>query len=44
MPSFGAALSPAERWDLSHYVLSLGHRRPTVDYLFRDPIGRSTPP
>lgn len=44
MPSFAGALTPAERWDLSHYVLSLGRRRPTVDYLFRDPIGRSTPP
>lgn len=44
MPSFAAALTPAERWDLTHYVLSLGHHRPTADYLFRDPIGRSTPP
>ncbi len=43
MPSFGAAMSPAERWDLTHYVLSLGHERPAVDYLLRDPVGRISP-
>lgn len=44
MPSFGGAMTPAERWDLAHYVLSLGHRRPAVEYLLRDPAGRITPP
>lgn len=44
MPSFAAALAPAERWDLAHYVLSLGHQRPAVEYLLNDPAGRITPP
>lgn len=44
MPSFAGAMSPAERWDLAHYVLSLGHTRPAVEYLLRDPAGRITPP
>ena len=44
MPSFGGAMSDDERWDLAHYVLSLGGERPAVDYLLRDPAGRSTPP
>lgn len=43
MPSFGSAMTDAERWDLAHYVLSLGKRRPAVDYLFRDPAGRIGP-
>lgn len=43
MPSFGAAMTPAERWDLAHYVLSLGHTQPTLDYLTA-PAGRITPP
>ena len=44
MPSFGGAMTPAERWDLAHYVLSLGHQRPAVEYFLRDPAGRITPP
>jgi mono/diheme cytochrome c family protein/plastocyanin len=44
MPSFGGTMSPAERWDLAHYVLSLGQQRPAVEYFFRDPAGRITPP
>lgn len=44
MPSFGGAMSDAERWDLAHYVLSLGRKRPAVDYLLRDPAGRTATP
>lgn len=43
MPSFAAAMTPAERWDLAHYVLSLGHTRPATEYLLA-PVGRITPP
>lgn len=43
MPGFGAAMSEAERWDLAHYVLSLGRKQPLVDYL-RAPAGRITVP
>lgn len=43
MPAFGGAMSDAERWDLAHYVMSLGQRRPAVDYLLA-PAGRITPP
>ncbi|HRC55580.1 MAG: c-type cytochrome [Myxococcales bacterium] len=44
MPSFAGAMSPAERWDLAHYVLSLGHKRPAIEYLLRDPAGRISSP
>jgi mono/diheme cytochrome c family protein len=44
MPSFAGATDTQQRWDLAHYVLSLGRHRPAVDYLFRDPAGRMTPP
>lgn len=43
MPSFAAAMTPDERWDLAHYVLSLGHERPALEYLLRDPVGRISP-
>ena len=44
MPSFAGAMTEAERWDLAHYVLSLGRKRPALDYLLRDPAGRTTTP
>lgn len=43
MPAFGGAMTPAELWDLAHYVMSLGKRRPAVEY-FLAPAGRITPP
>ncbi|MFN0251965.1 MAG: c-type cytochrome [Kofleriaceae bacterium] len=43
MPAFGGAMTDAERWDLSHYIVSLGRHRPAVDYLLA-PAGRITPP
>lgn len=43
MPAFGGAMTPAERWDLVHYIMSLGRRRPAIDYLLA-PDGRITPP
>ncbi len=43
MPSFDPAMTPSERWDLAHYVVSLARGRTVVDYLL-DPVGRSTPP
>ncbi len=43
MPSFGAAMSPAERWDLVHYVLSLRESKSFFDALL-DPAGRISVP
>ncbi len=44
MPTFGGAMTPAERWDLVHYVMSLGRKHPAADYMLRAPAGRITPP
>ncbi|MEZ4364360.1 MAG: c-type cytochrome [Kofleriaceae bacterium] len=44
MPSFAGAMTPDERWDLAHFIMSLGRHRPTIDYLLRDPAGRITTP
>ena len=44
MPSFEAVMTPSERWDLAHYVVSLFKRRPGVDYLLTDPAGRISTP
>ena len=44
MPSYAAILSSAERWDLAHYVVSLGTQEPGfLDWLF-SPVGRISPP
>ncbi|MFO0722474.1 MAG: c-type cytochrome [Myxococcota bacterium] len=43
MPSFGAAMSPEERWDLVHYVLSLRQSKSIFDALL-DPAGRISVP
>lgn len=43
MPSFGAAMSPAERWDLVHYILSLRQPTSIFDALL-DPAGRISVP
>ena len=43
MPSFAELLSPAERWDIVHFVMSLREPRSVLDYLL-DPAGRTTTP
>ncbi len=44
MPAFGAMLQPNQRWDLAHYVVSLGEEKGPIDWLLLDPAGRSTVP
>jgi cytochrome c oxidase cbb3-type subunit 2 len=44
MPAFADQASAAERWDLTHYLQSLGAPRGVLDYLFRDPAGRRPAP
>lgn len=44
MPSYGDTLEPEQRWDLVHYVLSIGEPGGIIQYLFGDAAGRISPP
>jgi mono/diheme cytochrome c family protein len=44
MPSFAEMLEPKDRWDLAHYVLSLGRGSSVLKTLFSDPAGRTQVP
>ncbi|MBI2893369.1 MAG: c-type cytochrome [Deltaproteobacteria bacterium] len=44
MPSFADFLEPQQRWDLVHFVQSLGRPRSFFERLFGDPAGRMRVP